>query len=89
MSRPRRARLRAPRRIADQRGEGTDDVHDRVPEILEVLHLPDEDGVAEVEIGRAGIDPELDPQWPARHLKQPDQIALADHLDGAPVDEPV
>ena len=46
----RRTRLRAAGRISNQRRECPDDVDDPVPEILEVLHLPDKDRMAEMQI---------------------------------------
>ena len=46
-------------------GEVADHEDDAVAEILEVLHLADQHGVAEVQIGRRGVEADLDHQPPA------------------------
>ena len=46
--------------IADERGEVADEEDDLVAEILEVLELAHEHGVAEVQVGRGGIESGLD-----------------------------
>ena len=37
-----------------------------MPEILEMLHLPQQDSVAQMQIGRRGIESCFHAQWPAR-----------------------
>ena len=58
----RRPGLRPARRIANHRREVADDEDDAVAEVLEVLHLADQHRVAEVEIGRGGVEADLDDQ---------------------------
>ena len=49
-------------------------------ELLEVLHLPDHDRVAEVDVGRGGIEADLDRQrLAARELRL--QIVAFDEVD--------
>jgi hypothetical protein len=43
--------------------------------------------VAEVEVGRARVYSELDPERPVGRLKHADQVGLADHLGGAPLEQ--
>ena len=47
-------------------GEVADQEHHAVPEVLEVLHLPDQHGVAQVQVGRRRIEPDLDDERLAR-----------------------
>ena len=56
----RRPRLRAAGGVADHAREVADHEDDPVAEVLEVLHLADEDGVAEVEVGSGGVEADLD-----------------------------
>jgi hypothetical protein len=63
------------RRIADQTGEIADEEDDAVPELLEVLHLPDDDGVTEVDVGSGGIEADLHRQRPPL-LRRPLQLCL-------------
>src|SRR5262249_45817667 len=58
-------------RIADSGGVVADDQDDGVPEVLELAELPENHGVPEVDVGRGGVDPELDAQAPAER-----QLAL-------------
>ncbi len=58
----RRAGGGAAGRIADGGGEITDEQHGLVTEELELAELFQGDGVAEVDVGRRGIDAELDAQ---------------------------
>ena len=50
------------------------------PALLELAQLLEHDGVAEVDVGRGRVDPELDPQRPARRelLLEP---PLRQHVD--------
>jgi len=51
-----------------------------VPEILEVLHLPDEHGVAEMQIGRRRVEANLDYERPAK--RQPTtKVVQSDNVD--------
>ena len=67
--RQRRPRFRAAARIADQGRELADHEDDGVAEVLEVLHLPDQDGVAQVQIWRGRIESHLDRQLRAGLLR--------------------
>ena len=60
-----RAQARAPRGVADARGVVADDQHHPVPGVLELAQLAQHDRVAEVDVGRGRVDPELDAQRPA------------------------
>ncbi len=73
LHRQRRPRLRAAGRIADQGRERADDIHNGVPEILEVFHLPDQHGVTEVKIRSSRIEPDLHDEWLAS-LREPFQL---------------
>ena len=61
-ARHRRAGDVAAGRIADQAGHVADQEDHGVAQILEVLHLAEQDGVAQVQIGRGGIEAGLDAQ---------------------------
>ena len=50
--------------VADQRGEVADDEHHAVTEFLKLLHLPDQHGVAEMQIGRGRVESDLDDERP-------------------------
>ena len=62
LARERRAGGRAARGIADQAGDVADQEDHRVAQVLEVLQLADQHGVAEVQVGRGGIESGLDAQ---------------------------
>jgi hypothetical protein len=62
LGRQRLARDVAAGGVADERGRVADEEDDRVAELLEVAQLADEHGVAEVQIGRGGIEAGLDAQ---------------------------
>ena len=69
--------------ISDHPGEIADDEDDAMAELLEVLHLADHNRVAEVEVGRGGIESDFDGQrFAARQLGL--QIGAIDQIDGAP-----
>jgi hypothetical protein len=53
------ARRRAPARVADAGRVVADDQHDDVTPILELAQLAKDDGVAEVDVGRRGVEAEL------------------------------
>src|SRR5207237_8355438 len=55
-----RARGGAPGGIADHPREVSDEKDDRVAEVLEVLQLADQDGVAQVDVRRRGVENRLD-----------------------------
>ena len=65
LRRQRRPRLGATGRIPDERGERTDHVDHGVPEILKVLHLPNEHRVTEMEVRRGGVEAHLHDERPA------------------------
>ncbi len=80
----RRAGCVASRGVADESGAVADEEDDGVAQILKVLELADEDGVAEVEIGRGGIKAGLDAQGLAALqglFEALTQIALTDDFD--------
>ena len=60
-----RARLVLARRIADHPGEVANQELDLVAELLEVAQLVDDYRVAEVQVGRRGVQAEFDAQLPA------------------------
>jgi hypothetical protein len=62
LARERRARRVAAGRIADQRREIADQEDHRVPEVLQLAHLVQHDRVADVDVGRGRVEPELDAQ---------------------------
>ena len=81
-----RPRLAAPRRVADARRVVADDEHRDVPGVLELAQLVEDHGVAEMDVGRRGVDAELDAQRPALALGERElglESALGEHLDGA------
>jgi hypothetical protein len=43
-----------------------------VPGVLELAQLAEHDRVAEVDVGRGRVDPELDPQRPALRPRRPE-----------------
>jgi len=51
--------------VADHPGEVADQEDDRVAHVLELAHLVEQHGVADVQVGRGRIEARLDPQWPA------------------------
>ncbi len=61
----RRARGVAARGIADQPRVIADQENHAVPQILKVLHLAQQHRVAQVQIGRRGIEPRFHAQRPA------------------------
>src|SRR5206468_95305 len=62
--------------------EVADDEHHAMPELLEVLHLADDNGVAEVDVRGGGIEPDLDgDRLPARDLRL--QIVALNEVDRA------
>ena len=82
----RRARLVLPGRVADHPGEITDQELDLVAEALEVAQLVDDHRVAEVQVGRGRVQPQLDAQGPSlRELFR--QLVLDDQLVAAAPDE--
>ena len=62
LGRERRPRLRPARRIADHPGEVADDEDHAMAEVLKVLHLSQQHGVAEMQIRRRGIEADFDRQ---------------------------
>jgi len=70
----------AARGIADHRGEVADQEDHRVPEVLQLTHLVQHDRVAQVQVRRRGVEPELDPQRLPGPLG-PDELAKEVLLD--------
>ena len=64
-ARHRRARRVAARRVADHTGHVADQEDDGVAQILKVLHLAQQDGVAQVQVRRGGVKAGLDAQLAA------------------------
>ncbi len=54
-----------------------------MPEVLELPHLVEQDGVPQVQIGRGRIEPGLDPQGPAG-AELLEQLVFTQHLVRAP-----
>jgi hypothetical protein len=52
-----------------------------VTRVLELAQLAEHDGVAEVDVGRRGVDAELDAQG-APELELALQLPLREHVDG-------
>ena len=76
LARQRRARGVAARRVADHRGEVADQEDHRVPQVLQLAHLVQHHGVADVDVGRGRVQAQLDAQrhaggFGARQLVQP------------------
>ena len=81
-----RARLAAARRVADTRRVVADDEHRDVAGVLELAQLVEDDGVAEVDVRRRGVDAELDAQRPPLALGEVElglERSLREHVDGA------
>jgi hypothetical protein len=79
-------RLRAASRIPDERGEGADDVDNGVAEVLKVLHLADEHRVAQVQVRRRRVEPDLDDERAAcggRSLELEAELGGPDHVHTA------
>jgi hypothetical protein len=55
-------------RIADHAGEVADQENDLMPEFLELAHLVEQHGVAEMQVGRSRVEAGLDAQAAARPL---------------------
>ncbi len=62
LDRQRRAGGVAPGRIADARGEIADEKNDRVAQILQLPELVEHHGVADMNVGRGGVEAEFDAQ---------------------------
>ena len=80
-----RAQGRAPRGVAHAGGVVADDQHHAVAGVLELAQLAQHDGVAEVDVGRGGIDAELHAQGPPLAARQPELVrerALGQAVDG-------
>ena len=74
------------RRVANQRGTVADDEGDVVAQVLELTHLAQRHGVAQVQVGAGGIDAELDVEGLAL-LKLLAKVGLGDDLRGARGDD--
>ena len=83
LPRQRLARGGAARRVADERGEVADQEDDLVAQVLEVLELAHQHGVAQVQVGRGRVETGLHAQGAAgltRLLEALAQIGDADDL---------
>ncbi len=79
-------RLGAARGVADARRVVADDEHGDVTGVLELAQLVEDDRVPQVDVGRGGVDAELDAQRPALALgagKLGGEGSRGQHLDGA------
>src|SRR5262249_42519754 len=77
-----RARGLPARRVADHPREIADDENDAMPRALEIPHLPHDDGMPEVDVGRRRVETDLHGERGAlRELAL--QILLVDQIDGA------
>ena len=74
------------RRVANQRGTVADDEGDVVAQVLELTHLAQRHGVAQVQIGAGGVDAELDVEGLAL-LKLLAKVGLGNDLRGARGDD--
>ncbi len=76
--------------IADQPREIADQEDHPVPQVLEVPHLAQQHGVAEVDVGRRGVEADLDHERPpglARAVELLAQLVLDDDVDGPPLEQ--
>ncbi len=69
LGRQRRARVVAPGRVANQAGEVANQKDDLVAEVLQLAHFVQHHGVADVDIGRGRVQPQLDAQRLAAGLR--------------------
>src|SRR5262249_50325113 len=79
----------SPGRIADKPGEITDEENRDVAEILEVFHLPDQDGMSHMDIRCGRIETSLDAQGFAVNLRAFQflaQLFFANDVDRTPPD---
>ena len=74
------------RGIADQRGAVADDKGDVVAQVLELAHLAQRHGMAQVQVGAGGVDAELDVEGLAL-LKLLAKVGLGNDLRGARGDD--
>ena len=74
------------RGVADQRGAVADDKGDVVAQVLELAHLAQRHGMAQVQIGAGGVDAELDVEGLAL-LKLLAKVGLGDDLRSARGDD--
>ena len=74
------------RRVANQRGPVADDEGDGVAQVLELTHLAQRHGVAQVQVGAGGVDAELDVEGLAL-LKLLAKVGLGNDLRGARGDD--
>ena len=75
--------------VADTSGAVADDEDDFVAQVLKMLHLTDEDGVAKVEVGSGGVEADFDPEGAAFliDLGEPGaKVLFADQLGQALLD---
>ena len=73
----------APARVAHPRRVVADDQHHDVAEILELAELLEDDREAEVDVGRGGVDAQLDAERPAE-LQLPLEPPVGQAIDGVP-----
>jgi hypothetical protein len=67
----------APGRIADRSREVADQENDTMAEVLQLPHLVEHDRMAEMQVGRCGIEPQLDAQRLTGRFKP---LKLADEV---------
>ena len=82
VAREARAAVVLPGRVAHHRGEVADEEDGRVPQVLELPHLLQQDGVAEVQVGTRGVEARLDAQRaPARARLLEPLLELRAHVE--------
>ena len=59
----------ASRRVADQRGEVTDQKDHLMPQVLQLAHFVEHHGVTHVDVGRGGVKPQFDAQGRAAGMR--------------------
>jgi hypothetical protein len=70
-------------RVADHPGEVADQEDDRVPEVLELPHLVEQHGVADVQVRRGRVEAGLDPQRAPDAQARLEFVGLEDFIGAA------
>ena len=72
--------------VADHAGEVADQENDLMPQVLELAHLVQQDGMADMQVGRGRVEAGLDAQGPAQLEAGLQLFALEDFI-GATADQ--